>query len=159
MKKKSILFTACLLLVAAMMALLCACSAYGGIKSAYEKEGYKEFEYSEALKKALGNEAPEDEAEAKYTVHLLTKAEITDDDLNNTVALGVKLAASLLKNEVALIWEYKDTASLQEAYKKKLSEEEKEKFDELWAEYQKSPVVNGNCILLLGDQKIFASAK
>ena len=151
MKKKSLLFT-CILLTVSMLLVFCGCSSYGGIKSAYEKEGYKEYEITDVIKEAF-NLKDEDIQDSKAAIHFLSTAEIGKDD--NVLVLLAKVATS----KSAIVWEYKDVDALQEVYKEKLSKEEQENFDKLWAEYQKLPTVNGNCILVWGDQEVFQKAK
>ena len=151
MKKKGLLLT-CVLLAVSMLLVFCGCSAYGGIKSAYEKEGYKEYEITDVIKEAF-HLNDEDIKNAKAAIHFLSTADIGKDD--NVVVL----AAKVLTSKSAIVWEYKDVKSLQEAYKEKLSQEEQENFDKLWEEYQKLPNVNQNCILVWGDQEVFQKAK
>ena len=141
--KKTFASAIALVLSAIMLFALCACgSAWGSIKSAYEKAGYHEVELTEATKNAL-HLTDEQIEDADAAVHVLTT--LTED-----TSIG-----DLLTTKVAIIWEYKNIEAVQKAYKEKLSKEEQEKFDELWKEYQKSDHVNGNCVLILGDEKIF----
>lgn len=150
-KKLSVVFA--LALSAVMLFVLCACgSTWGKIKSAYEKEGYTEIELSEEIKEAL-HLSDEDTEESDATVHFLTNAKVNDDDST------LELIAKLLTSKTAIVWEYKNVEAVQKAYKEDLNEEQQEKFDELWKEYQKSDKVNGNCILVIGDAEIFKGTK
>lgn len=151
MKKKGLLLT-CVLLAAMLLVVFCGCSSYGGVKSAYEKEGYKEYELTADIKKAFGI-SEEDAKDAKAAIHFLTTADITDDDN------ALTLAAKVLTSKSVIIWEYKDVTTLQDVYKNKLSADEQKEFDKAWEEYQKLPTVNGNCILVWGDPDIFAKSK
>ncbi len=151
MKKKGLWFS-CIALAALMLVVFCGCSSYGGIKSAYEKEGYKEYEITDVIKQAFGLK-DEDVKDDKAAIHFLSTADIGKDD-----NLAV-VAAKVLTSKSVVVWEYKDVAAVQEAYKEKLSKEEQENFDKLWAEYQKLPTVNGNCILVWGDNEIFQKTK
>ncbi len=159
MKKKLFATVTSLVLVVAMLMGLCACgSTWGSIKSAYEKEGYHEVNLSDTIKQVIQQFYKLDEddiEEPAATLHFMTKAEIGEDD--NVAAILVKLA--LPTSKTAVIFEYKDLASLEKAYKEDLSESEKEKADELWANYQKLDTVNGNCTLLAGDGEIFKGTK
>lgn len=150
MKKRGF-FVCCMLLVAVLALALCGCSAYGGIKTAYEQAGYTEIELTDEIKRALN--ITDEENEDVATVHFFTNAKIGDDDSDAEIV--IKIMAS----KFALIWEYKDVETLQNIYKEDLNEEQQQKFDELWQEYQKSPRVNQNCILILGDEEIFKSTK
>ena len=146
-KKLSVVFA--LALSAVMLFVLCACgSTWGKIKSAYEKEGYTEIELSEEIKEAL-HLSDEDTEESDATVHFLTNAKVNDDDST------LELIAKIVLSKTAIVWEYKNVEAVQKAYKEDLNEEQQEKFDELWKEYQKSDKVNGNCILVIGDAEIF----
>ena len=150
-KKLSVVFA--LALSAVMLFVLCACgSTWGKIKSAYEKEGYTEIELSEEIKEAL-HLSDEDTEESDATVHFLTNAKVNDDDST------LELIAKIVLSKTAIVWEYKNVEAVQKAYKEDLNEEQQEKFDELWKEYQKSDKVNGNCILVIGDAEIFKGTK
>lgn len=150
-KKLSVVFA--LALSAVMLFVLCACgSTWGKIKSAYEKEGYTEIELSEEIKEAL-HLSDEDTEESDATVHFLTNAKVNDDDST------LELIAKIVLSKTAIVWEYKNVEAVQKAYKEDLNEEQQEKFDELWKEYQKSDKVNGNCILVIGDAAIFKGTK
>ncbi len=150
-KKLSVVFA--LALSAVMLFVLCACgSTWGKIKSAYEKEGYTEIELSEEIKEAL-HLSDEDTEESDATVHFLTNAKVNDDDST------LELIAKIVLSKTAIVWEYKNVEAVQKAYKEDLNEEQQEKFDELWKEYQKSDKVNGNCILVFGDAEIFKGTK
>ncbi len=152
--KKSLATVVALVLSAVMLFALCACgSTWGAIKSAYEKEGYYEITLSDKAKEAL-NISDEDIKEADATVHFLCTVKLSEDP---TVSELLELVNP--KTKTAIVWEYKNIEAVQKAYKEDLSESEQEKFDELWAEYQKSDHVNGNCILIVGDTKPFTSSK
>lgn len=152
MKKKFAVIVSALTLVAIMLVGLCACgTTWGKIKSAYAKEGYHEIELTDKLKTAFGVK-DEDVKEADATVHFLTTAEISEDPTLSQLA-------GLATAKYAIIWEYKNVEELQKHYKEDLSENEQEKFDELWEAYQKSDAVNGNCILVFGDKQIFKGTK
>lgn len=121
MKKRSLFFT-CITLVVAMVMILCGCSSYGKIKSAYEKEGYTESEkiesYQDQIYDALNAES-EDEVEAVCSVHLFTKG----------------LA-------VALILEFNSTDEMNEKIK------ESDALKGMISDAQESNRVSGNCVLL-----------
>ncbi len=152
MKRKLVTIFTSLTLAAVLLATLCACgSTWGSIKGAYEKEGYHEVELSDEIKEALGLTDDQTE-EADATIHFLCTAELSEDP---TVSELVELA----KAKTAIVWEYKDIDSLKKVYQEDLSESEQEKFDELWEEYQKSDKVNGNCVLIMGDENIFKGTK
>ncbi len=152
MKKKLSVVVTALAIVAVLLVGLCACgSAWGKIKSAYENEGYHEIELTEALKKAFGVK-DEDVKEADATVHFLTTAQLSEDPT-------ISELAGLVTAKYAIVWEYTNVDELQKHYKEDLSESDKEKFDELWEKYQQSDVVNENCVLIFGDQKIFKGTK
>ncbi len=147
MKKKLAVVVTALALVAVMLIGLCACgSSWGKIKSAFEKENFHEVELTEQLKKAFGVK-DEDVQEADATVHFLTTAEISEDPTLSELA-------GLITAKYAIVWEYKNVDELQKHYKEDLSENEQEKFGELWEKYQKSDIVNENCILVFGDSAV-----
>ncbi len=153
MKRKLGIIVTALALVAVMLVGLCACgSAWSKIKSAYEKEGYHEVELTDDIKEAF-HLTDEQVKEADATVHFMTTAEIKEDA---TLADLLKLIGA----KYTVVWEYKNTDALQKAYKEDLSEAEQEKFDELWEKYQKSDIVNENCILIFSSQPdIFKGTK
>ena len=157
MKKKVFAVVTSLVLVVAMLMGLCACgSTWGSIKSAYEKEGYHELDVSDAIKETIEkvfNVKEEDMEEPAAVLHFMTTAEVSEDD--SVAAIILKLGTS----KSAVIFEYKDLASLEKAYKEDLSESEKEKADELWAQYQELDTVNGNCVFLVGDGSICKGTK
>ena len=148
MKKKLAVVVTALALVAVMLIGLCACgSSWGKIKSAFERADYTEIELSQEIKEALHlNDETTEEADA--TVHFLTNAKINDDDS------ALELIAKITLSKTAIVWEYKNVEALQKAYKEDLNAEQQEKFDELWEKYQKSDIVNENCILVFGDSAV-----
>lgn len=153
MKRKLVSIFTSLTLVVVLLATLCACgSTWSSIKSAYEKEGYKEFELTDTIKTAFGL-SDEQTEEADAEIHFMTTADIKEDD--DLISLGVKVGLA----KSAIIWEYKNIDAVKKAYKEDLSETEQEKFDELWEEYQKSDYVNGNCVLIWGNKDIFKGTK
>ena len=137
MKKKSLFFT-CITLVVAMVMILCGCSTYGKIKSAYEDAGYAESEkieaYQDQIYEALNAESEED-VEAVCKVHLFSK----------------NLA-------VALILEFNSTDEMNEKIK------ESDTLKGMISDAQESKYVSGNCILLFATPltdaaEIFESTK
>ncbi len=153
MKKKFAAIVATLL-ATVMLFALCACgSTWGKIKSAYEKEGYTELKISEKLHDAIEKQAGEKLDEADATLHFMTKAKISSDDSDAEILLKAFLSP------FAIVWEYKNVEAVQKAYKEELNEEQQKEFDKLWDEYQKRSNVNGNCILILGDENIFKGTK
>ena len=154
MKKKLATVVTAFMLVCTMLVCLCACgSTWGKIKSAYEKEGYTEIKVSEKLRAAIEEQTDEKLEESDATIHFMTKAKINDDDSDTEILLKAFLFP------FTVVFEYKNVEAVQKAYKEELSEEEQKEFDKLWEEYQKSDIVNGNCILLIGDAKIFKGTK
>ncbi len=152
MKRKIATIITSLTLVVVLLVTLCACgSTWGSIKSAYEKEGYHELTLSDKVKEKLGL-TDEQTKEADATVHFLCTATLSEDPT-------ITELAGLLTAKTAIVWEYKNVDALKKAYQEDLSESQQEKFDELWDEYQKSDRVNGNCILIVGDAKIFKGTK
>jgi len=128
MKKKLGMILSSLALVVLMVATLCACSTFGGIKKAFEKEGYKESEDVPTLQENLVNSIFGEDAESYLTIHVFTKS-----------------------ISVATIVEFKSTKEMEEKLKE-LTEDEtiggyiKQTIDNL----QQSKIVNGNCVLLSG---------
>ncbi len=152
--KKKLTVLLCTVLSAVLLFALCACgSTWGKIKSAYEKEGYTEIKVSEKLRAAIEEQTDEKLEESDATIHFMTKAKINDDDSDAEILLKAFLSP------FTVVFEYKNVEAVQKAYKEELSEEEQKEFDKLWEEYQKSDIVNGNCILLIGDAKIFKGTK
>ena len=152
--KKKLTVLLCTVLSAVLLFALCACgSTWGKIKSAYEKEGYTEIKVSEKLRAAIEEQTDEKLEESDATIHFMTKAKINDDDSDAEILLKAFLSP------FTVVFEYKNVEAVQKAYKEELSEEEQKEFDKLWEEYQKSDSVNGNCILLIGDAKIFKGTK
>ena len=122
--KKKFSVMACIMLIAAMFALLTACSSISSIRSAYEDAGYTESEsvqeYQNQVVEALG-----EDYENVCTVHVFTKA-------NGLLDMGV-----------AVVLEFNSTAEMEEAI------EGSETLQGLIADIQNSELVNGNCVLLL----------
>ena len=153
MKKKFAAIVATLL-ATVMLFALCACgSTWGKIKSAYEKEDYTELKISEKLRDAIEKQAGEKLDEADATLHFMTKAKINSDDSD------AEILAKAFFAPFAIVWEYKNVEAVQKAYKEELNEEQQKEFDKLWDDYQKRSNVNGNCILILGDENIFKGTK
>ena len=126
-KKLTTIFTA-LTLVVVLLATLCGCSSYGGIKSAFEKAGYKESanieKYQAQIMEAL-NAKSEEEVEQLAKVHLFVK----EKNFAN----------------FALIIEFNSTKEMNEMIN------ESETLRGFAKDAQKSDLVNGNCILFLYD--------
>lgn len=152
--KKKFAAIAATVLATVMLFALCACgSTWGKIKSAYQKEGYNEVKISEKLRSAIEERIEGKLDESDATLHFMTKAKINSDD--NDLEIILKAFAT----PFAIVWEYKNVDAVQKAYKEELNEEQQKEFDKLWDEYQKSSRVNGNCILVLGDENIFKGTK
>ncbi|MGN0822164.1 MAG: hypothetical protein ACI4NG_00165 [Candidatus Gallimonas sp.] len=121
MKKKSFLLT-CIVLMAMMIAVLCGCSSYGGIKSSYEKAGFTESESLESVQneimKALNTDNEEEIAQI-CKVHAFTK---------NVV-------------HIAVIFEFQSTEKMNEII------QESETLKGAIKDAQNSEYVNGNCVL------------
>lgn len=118
MKKKFVVVITSLTLIVFMLSMFCACSSYGSVKKAFEKEGYTESEsvqsYQSQIKEAIG-----ENNEDACTVHLMVK-----DTL-----------------KVALILEFKSTDKMEEVI------EESATLKGMIQDIQKSEIVNGNCVL------------
>ena len=132
MKKKGLFFT-CLLLAVTMLLVFCGCSSYGGVKSAFEKEGYKEVTASETVKKLYEDSDEYKQISRAVKLHILQK-ESTGEGLDFLNAL-----------DVAVIAEFNSTEEMEDALKSHVTAEDaKNVYDEL----QKLDVVSGNCFLL-----------
>ena len=132
MKKKGLLFS-CIVLAVSMLLVFCGCSSYGGVKSAFEKEGYKETEVSETVKKLYENLEEYKQISKVVKLHILQK-ESTGEGLD-----------SFNMFNVAVIAEFNSTEEMEEALKSHVTAEDaKSIYDEL----QKLDVVSGNCFLL-----------
>lgn len=128
MKKKLGLIFSSLALVVVMIATLCACSTFGGIKKAFEKEGYKENEDVPAAQEQIVKGIFGEDADSYLTVHVFTKS-----------------------LSVATIVEFKSTKEMEEKLKELADDEViggyvKQSIDNL----QKCDIVNGNCVLVSG---------
>lgn len=148
MKKRNI-FISCLLLVGVMLFALCGCSAYGGIKSAFEKEGYSETETSEELEQRYKDDETYRKIADVVTLHVMQKQ-----------SDGEGLGSLFDRANFAVIAEFHSNEDMENALKDLVSAEDaKNIYDEL----QKLPVVNGNCFLLFATsmdaQTIFKNAK
>ena len=136
-KKRSLIFTSVALMLIAIVTL-CACSTYGSVKKAFEKEGWSEneelVEYQDALlTKALG-----EDYKSTCTVHALGK----DGSLVNYV----------------VIVEFNSTDEMEE----KINENETLKG--IVKDAQNSDFISGNCVLVFytplgGGNDIFKSTK
>ncbi len=143
MKKRLLTVLTSLALIAVMIATLCACSTYGGIKKAYEKEGYKEIDSSETAE--IGTTVDEtvkafvgEEYVGKVKVHVLQKG---GDD--SSILGGI-----LSSLDIVIIVEFKGDKDMVNSLKDKLGVEEedvKKAYDEL----QKLDGVSGTCVLVL----------
>ncbi|MCI8343299.1 MAG: hypothetical protein HFE25_02500 [Clostridia bacterium] len=132
MKKKGIFLTVILLAVA-MLTLLCGCSAYGKIQSAYEKAGYEEQEsvpnaQKDALKAIMG-----EDYENVCTVHVMTR---TPEGL-----------ADIGKTNVVIILEFKSNDAIKEEIDKR--EGLKNLLKDSAEDLQQSKIVSGNCVLII----------
>ena len=146
-KKLGMLFTA-IALVLTMAFLFCACSTYGGIKSAFKKEGYEEIEATaeqkEQIKSLVG-----DDYDSKVIFHVLQKQ--ADENAG--------LLGQLNKLSVAIIIEFKSNKDMEDSLKSQLG---KDNVENVYEELQKLDTVNGNCtIISISPEalKIFKEAK
>lgn len=135
MKKKLGLIFSSLALVVVMIATLCACSTFGGIKKAFEKEGYKESEDVPAAQEQIVKGIFGEDADSYLTVHVFTKT------IGNTS----------VPSSVATIVEFKSTKEMEDKLKELADDEViggyvKQSIDNL----QKCDIVNGNCVLVSG---------
>jgi hypothetical protein len=121
MKKKLGILLTSLTLVIVMLATLCGCSSYGGIKKAFENNGYKESEslgnFQSKVMECL-NANSEEEIEQICTVHALSK--------------GVS---------IAIIFEFSSTDQMKKTI------ESSDMLKGAIKDVQKSDLVNGNCVL------------
>ena len=135
MKKKLAMLFSSLALVLVMIATLCACSTYGSVKRAYEKEGWTEDETVVQLQKGFLSATLGEDYEKVCTIHGLKK-----DLLNYVVILEFDSTKEM--NE-----EIKDNATLKGMIQ----------------DAQKSDIVSGTCILLVSvgseGREIFKSTK
>ncbi len=128
MKKKLGMILSSLALVVLMIATLCACSTFGGIKKAFEKEGYKESEDVPAAQESIVKGIFGEDAEDYLTIHVFTKS-----------------------LSVATIVEFKSTKEMEKKLKELVEDETiggyiKQSIENL----QKCDIVNGNCVLVSG---------
>lgn len=118
MKKRLVSIFSTVLLALTLVALLCGCSSYGSVKSAFEKEGYKEAEnvqtYQTTIKEYLGDDSD------NVTVHVLTKDIV----------------------KVAIIVEFNTTDEMEKTVK------DNKMLQDAIKEIEKSDYVNGTCILI-----------
>ena len=138
MKKKLAMLFSSLALVLVMIATLCACSTYGKVKRAYEKEGWTEDSSLVESQQALLTTALGEDYKDVCTVHALKKGD------------------SLLA-PVVIILEFDSTKEMNEEIEK--SDYLKTKLKDA----QKSDYVSGTCILLFHStpegKEIFKSTK
>lgn len=147
MKKRLGIVLSSIALMLALVFTLCACSSYGGIKSAFEDAGYEEVEISDTYKKQaqefFGKDADLDKAE----IHILQKK--ADEDAN----IVDKFTSAV---SVVIIVEFNSDDELVENMEEQLG---KENVENAYEELQKLPTVNGNCVLVLcsnsSDAKLF----
>lgn len=151
MKKKIGIIVTSLVLVATMLLGLCACgSTWGKIKSAYEKEGYKEVQLSDKIKEALNLE--DDTDGYNVTLHFMTTAKLSEEPT-------LLELAGLLTAKNVIIAEYTNTEELKKYANDHFSDAEKEDAVAAWEKFQQLDSVNGNCMLIIGDSKIFKGTK
>ena len=138
--KRFISVLACVMLAVVTAVSLCACSTFGSVKKAYEKEGYEEVEVSDEAKKQYENSEDYKKIKDVVTIHIFKKGLL----------------------EWAIIAEFKSTKEMEEALKEHVTAEDaKNIYDEL----QKQPYISGNCMLLNyllitpGAYEIFKSTK
>ena len=134
MKKKVSLIT-CLMLAAVMLLVFCGCSSFGGIKSAYEKEGYEEAEVSQEIKALYENSEEYKKISEVVKIHVMQKKSTGESVLGD---LANKLT-------VAVIAEFNSNEEMEQALKDHVTDADaKNVYDEL----QKLETVSGNCLLL-----------
>ena len=134
MKKKVSLFS-CLLLALSMLLVFCGCSSYGGIKSAFEKEGYEEAELSQEIKAFYENSEEYQKISAVVKIHVMQKKPTGEGLLGD---LANKLT-------ISVIAEFNSTEDMEEALKAHVTAEDAKN---VYEELQKLDVVSGNCFLL-----------
>lgn len=139
MKKKS-LFVTCLLLALSLIAMLCACSSFGGIRSAFENAGYEEVDLSEELQSILNA------GDGEY------------EQISDVITLHTFKGKSIL--DVAFIAEFNSTEEMEKALKDHVTAQDAQN---IYDELQKLDTVNGNCFYLFGTNseslKIFKGTK
>lgn len=128
MKKKLAMIFSSVALIAVMIAVLCGCSTYGGIKTAFENEGYTESESVTTAQKEAVTEIFGEDCEDYCEIHVFTK--------------GVS---------VATIVEFNSTQEMQDKLKELADDPTiggyiKQTIDNL----QECDIVNGNCVLVSG---------
>lgn len=120
MKKKLAAIFSTMLVALMLVAVLCGCSTYGSVKSAFENEGYTESqnvqEYQDRIVDYLGENYKD-----VCTLHIMTKG---------------------LTDGVAIICEFKSTEEIDEQIKNSSMLQGAIK------DAQNSDYVNGNCLLL-----------
>lgn len=118
MKKRLVSIFSTVLLALTLVALLCGCSSYGSVKSAFEKEGYEEVEdvqtYQTQIKEYLGDDSD------TITLHVLKKGLLN----------------------VAIICEFKTTDEMEQTVK------DNKALQDAIKDIQNSDYVNGTCVLL-----------
>lgn len=134
MKKKSLPLL-CIALAVMLVAMLCGCSAYGGIHSAYEKAGYEEVELSDEIKSLLENSKDYQNISEVIKLHVLQKKSASE-------GLG-----NLFDDfDVVVIAEFNSNETMEEALKSHITAQDAEN---IYEELQKLDYVSGNCFLLL----------
>lgn len=128
MKKKLAMIFSSVALIAVMIAVLCGCSTYGGIKKAFENEGYTESESVTTAQKEAVTAIFGEDCEDYCEIHVFTKI-----------------------GSVATVVEFKSTQEMQEKLKELADDPTiggyiKQTIDNL----QECDIVNGNCILVSG---------
>ena len=127
------------LVVIMSVLMLVSCSSYGGIKKAFEKEGWELVEDSETTKTIKT-----DDGELTVTVHVFKQ--------KSESGLG-GLVSGLLS---ATVWEFSSDKDLQKAL------DSNDEIKALLKDASESDLVNGNCVLMTINPKaveIFASTK
>ena len=133
--KKTIKITALVLALVLCTLTLASCSAFGSIKSNFEKNGY-------ALQNADNEPTGTvtlDDGSITYIIHTFQKEaeENEDSGILGNIVSGVTEALS-----TAVVWEFDSEGDLEKAIEKN------EQIKSLLEKAQKSDYVNGNCILM-----------
>ncbi len=133
MKKNCMLFS-CLLLAVSMLLVFCGCSAFGGIKSAFEKAGYEEVGLSDEVRSFYENTEEYKKISDVIKIHIMQKK-----------STGDALGDILDKLTVAVIAEFNSNEEMEQALKDHVTDNDaKNIYDAL----QKLDNVSGNCLLL-----------
>ena len=140
MKKKLTMLFSSLALVLVMIATLCACSTYGSVKRAYEKEGWSENENISTSQEKMVTDVLGEDYKDTCKIHVIQK-----DD-------------SLLGLNFVIILEFNSTKEMDEEIKDNAT------LKGMIQDAQKSDRVSGTCILLFftpagGGDTIFKSTK